>query len=90
MFTQADLLRLLHARPFTAFRLHLSDGGHADVLSHQAIVAGRRSAVIWMMEGDADRWSLVCYMHVTRVELLLPATPPAGPQEPPGEPAPVA
>src|SRR5947208_494465 len=62
MFTQNDLLHLMNARPFTAFRLHMSDGGHVDVISPEsvAVAVGRRTAVICFLEED-DRWQMVYY-----------------------------
>ena len=88
MFAQGDLQNLLRARPFTAFRLHLSDGGHVDVLSSEAVVAQRRSAIVSLMDED-DHWALVHYLHVTRVELPVSGPPPLSPPpEPEGEPSP--
>jgi hypothetical protein len=83
MFTMEELQKLLRARPFTAFRLHMSDGGKVDVISPESTVAGRRTAIVCFLEGDSDRWQLVYYMHVTRVEMLVSGSPPFPP--PPGE-----
>lgn len=95
MFTLNDLRALLQAKPFAAFRLHLSDGGQVDVLSHEAVLLTRRHALIGLMESNetvADRWTIVAYMHITRAELLKsgapPLSPPPGPSETP-HPAPV-
>ena len=81
----------MNARPFTAFRLHMSDGGHVDVISPEsvAVAVGRRTAVICFLEED-DRWQMVYYMHVTRAELLKPSGPPfsGSPPEPTGQPTP--
>lgn len=91
MFTQNDLRTLLHAKPFTPFRLWLSDGGHIDVLSPEVASPGRHYALIWLYDpnsGDEgfDRHSTVWYPHVTRHEALKkgdsPFVPPA---EPPSE-----
>jgi hypothetical protein len=91
MFTAEELRSLLRIRPFTAFRLHLSDGGHLDVLSPEAVLVTRRCAVVGLMDPAsqdpfADRWVVAWYMHVTRVEMLVPGSPPFSP--PPGEPSP--
>lgn len=90
MLTQGDLQNLLRARPFTAFRLHTSDGGRVDVLSPESVVAGRRSAIVCIMEGDSDRWQLVYYLHVARAELLVPGPPPFSPPDRTEEPSPVS
>ena len=94
MFTSDDMARLVHARPFTAFRLHVSDGGQVDVLSSEAVLMTRRCAVIGLMDPDAmdtlaDRWTVVWYMHVTRAEMLVSGAPPfSAPPGPAGEPSP--
>ena len=90
MFTADDLRALLAARPFVPFRLVLSDGAAVEVRSPEVALPGRRFAVIGLLDPDArdtlfDRWAVVWYMHVTRVELLgagqRPFTPPSGPAD---------
>jgi hypothetical protein len=92
MFTLEDLRGLLNARPFVPFRFHLSDGGTVDVRSPEVVAAGRRFAGIVLLDPDAtdsalDRWCIVWYIHVTRVEQLgagpPPFSPPAGPADSP-------
>jgi hypothetical protein len=81
MFTLDDLRALLNARPFVAFRLHLSDGGHIDVRHREFVMAGRRYAVVALPEPtqpDAafDRNMVVWYFHVARAEQLDDSSPP--------------
>ncbi|HTU20072.1 MAG TPA: hypothetical protein VMG10_18550 [Gemmataceae bacterium] len=92
MFTLDDLRNLLSARPFVPFRMHLSEGAAVDVRSQEVVLPGRRFAVIGLLDPDAtdtafDRWAVVWYMHVTRVEMLGAGSPPfsapSGPAESP-------
>jgi hypothetical protein len=92
-----DTLRaLLDAQPFQPFRLYLSDGGSVDVRSREQVFPLRNGAVIGLLDPQAtdtvfDRFTIVWYLHVSRVEMLTsgppPLTPPAGPSETPS-PAP--
>jgi hypothetical protein len=93
MFTPGDLAALLAARPFVSFRLHLSDGGSVEVRSPEVVSVGRRFALVGLLDPGAtdtlfDRWAVVWYLHVTRVEMLDAGppplnAPPAGPAEAP-------
>jgi hypothetical protein len=92
MFTLGDMRALLQARPFVPFRLWLSDGGHVDVRSAELVMAGKRFALIGLLDPDArdtafDRYATVWYLHVARLEMLQPGTPPfstpPGPSETP-------
>jgi len=81
MFGAADLLNLLHARPFVPFHLILSDGGTVEVRTPEVVVAGRRFVLVGLLDADAndrlvDRWTVVWYMHVTRAEQLAAGLPP--------------
>ncbi len=81
MFTASDMLALLGAKPFTPFRLYMSDGSKVMIPSRELVFPGRRMAVIGILdptESDTlyDRWTTVYYMHVTRHELLNPSTMP--------------
>ncbi len=83
MFTANELLSLIKARPFNPFRLTLSDGGVVEVRSPEVVSVGRNRAIIGLLDPNAtdtlyDRWVLVWYMHVTRVELLNAGPSPAG------------
>lgn len=96
MFTQEDLRALLNAKPFTPFRLWLSDGGHVDVRSPEVVSPGRRYAIVWLLDASAadedfDRHATVWYLHVTRHEALKGGDSPfLAPGDPPSEtPAPV-
>lgn len=98
MFTANNLQTLLNAQPFVLFRLYMSDGGTVEVRSREQVLIGRHFAVVGILDPEAkdtlfDRWTVVWYMHVTRVEQLgpglLPMTsPPTGPAGTPS-PAPV-
>ena len=95
MFTGNDLQALLNRRPFVPFRLKLSDGGTVEVISRELVIPGRRYAVVGLLDPDAkdtliDRWTVVWYMHVTRIEDINPGAPPFA-ESPPatGEPRPV-
>jgi hypothetical protein len=81
MFTLNSMLALLNAQPFVPFRFHMSDGGTVDVPSRELVMAGRTFAVVGILDPNRndsvmDRWTTVWYMHVTRVEMLRPGTPP--------------
>jgi hypothetical protein len=82
MFTSNAMLALLDARPFAPFRMHTSDGAaHVDVLSQELVIPGRNFAVVGILEPAlsnrlANRWVTVWFMHVTRVEMLNPGSPP--------------
>ncbi len=87
MFTLDDMRSLLNRRPFTPFRIYLSDGEPVEVPSSELVLPGRRFAVIGLLDPGAtdtafDRWTVVWYMHVTRVEMLRPGPPPLS--QPPG------
>ena len=97
MFTREDLHKLLNDKPFTPFRLWLSDGGHVDVRTPEVVSPGRRYAIIWFFEPNTvdenfDRHATVWYMHVTRHEALKAGDSPLfSPGEPPsGTPAPAS
>ena len=95
MFTGNDMRALLTTKPFVPFQLVLSDGRTISVLSPEIVTAGRRYAVIGILDADQtdtffDRYVIVYYMHVTAVEMLqagepsFAAPPTAGPS---GSPA---
>src|SRR5690349_9033300 len=81
MFTADHLRTLLRRQPFVPFRLVLSDGGQVIVRTPEVVLPGRGFAVIGLLDENApdglfDRWTVVWYMHVTRVETLVPGGPP--------------
>jgi hypothetical protein len=92
MFTYGDMRALLQARPFVPFRLWLSDGGFVDIRSPEVVIAGKRFALVGLLDPNSadtafDRYATVWYLHVTRHEMLTPgAAPfssPPGPAEAP-------
>ncbi|HEY7327020.1 MAG TPA: hypothetical protein VH592_05245 [Gemmataceae bacterium] len=95
MFTQRDLRTRLNARPFTPFRLWLSDGGHVDIRSPEVASPGRNYAIVWFFDPNKpdegfDHHGTIWYMHVTRHEALKQGDSPfQQPSEPPsGTPTP--
>jgi hypothetical protein len=93
MFGAADLMTLLHARPFVPFRLILSDGGTVEVRTPEVVMPGRRFALVGLLDADAkyslfDRWMTVWYMHVSRAEQMVAGAPPFAPPGPADSPAP--
>jgi hypothetical protein len=93
MFTRDDLLALLSAAPFTAFRLHLSDGGTVDIRSREIVMPLKRYAVVALPNpsnpaAGADRHATIDYMHVTRTEMLWPVPFPGDGTATAGGPAP--
>jgi hypothetical protein len=90
MLTFDDLRSLLNARPFVPFRLWLSDGGSVDVRSQEQVLPLRRLAVVALLDPETigsayDRFTIVSYLHVTRVEHLNPGAPPFSPPLGPAE-----
>ena len=65
-----EIRKLLHARPFRAFVIHVADGGRL-VVKHEDFVAlsptGR--TMIVYRPGPADDYEVVDLMLVTRLEL---------------------
>jgi hypothetical protein len=87
MITLDDLRALLNTQPFVPFRLWLSDGGFVDVPSREFVMAGKRFAIIGLLDANAtdmvfDRYTPVWYSHVRRHEMLNPGTPPFTPPSP--------
>ncbi len=90
MFTRNDLLVLLAARPFVPFRLHMSDGGTIDIPSREVVLPGRHQVLVGLLDPDAtdtafERWTVIWYLHVTRVEQLRPGAPPFSSPDTPTE-----
>jgi len=70
-----DLLELLRAKPFEAFRLHLSDGSAFDVRHPDMAIVQRSKVTVAVPgpegpEGPAERTVNCSLMHITRTELL--------------------
>jgi hypothetical protein len=88
MFTAENLLAILNTQPFVPFRFVMSDGGSIEVRSREVVSIGRHFAVVGLLDPGAtdtffDRWAVVWYMHVSRVEFLSAGKPPFSP---PGNP----
>src|SRR5208282_3068638 len=89
MFTADDLLTLLTAVPFVPFRLVPSDGGSVAVRRRDFVTAGRRYAVVGIVDPAApdapfDRHAVVWYLHGSRVETLVTGRPPFSEPPPAG------
>ncbi len=81
MFTLDHFRALLNARPFVPFRLHTSDGTSVDIRSPEQVLLLRQLAVIALLDPQAadmvgNRFMVVWYLHVSKVEMLGPGTPP--------------
>lgn len=94
MFTQNDLRTLLNSKPFTPFRLWLSDGGHIDIRSPEVASPGKHYAIVWVFDPNQpdkgfDSHSTIWYMHVTRHQALQSGDSPfqTPGDTPPGTPA---
>lgn len=86
IFNLAYMQFLLKARPFVPFRLVMSDGGTVDVKTPEVVLTGKHFAIVGMLDPKAtgtviDRWTTVWYMHVSRVEQLIPGAPPLFPPQ---------
>lgn len=95
MFNAAALMSLLNAKPFAPFRFVMSDGGTMTVPSREMVLPGRAFAVVGIPEPKrsetlADLWTTVWFMHVSRIEMLNPGSPPftAPPASPSESPTP--
>jgi hypothetical protein len=92
MFTLNDMRGLLRANPFVPFKLVQSDGGLVEVLHRDFASAGRRYAVVGLVDPEApdapfDQHVVVWYTYVTRVEMMDKGRPPLS-EPPPNGPAP--
>jgi hypothetical protein len=83
MFTYDDLRRLLTSAPFVPFRMYLSEGNFIEVRHPELVIPGRRYAIIGLVDPttpDApfDRHAVIFYLHVNRVETIIPSQFPGG------------
>ena len=64
-----ELNRLVRARPFEAFRLHVSDGTAYDVTHPEQILIGRRTSHLGLGNGEGpfQKIAVVSNLHITRV-----------------------
>jgi hypothetical protein len=68
-----DLFAAIRRRPFTPFRLHVSDGSSHDIGHPAMILVTRRSAIL-ALPGDptqvAERALTIAMVHVSRIDEL--------------------
>jgi hypothetical protein len=81
VFTAEAMERLLKTKPFVPFRLILSDGGSVDVPTPEVALLGQRFVVVGKLDPKTNYkfiewWTMVYYLHVSRVEYLAPGQPP--------------
>ena len=70
-----DITRFVHARPFRAFRIHLTDGAEFDICHPELVMVGRSTVVIGISTGDGsepvfDRLVHCDLAHITRAEAI--------------------
>ncbi len=75
-----DVVQALQAKPFRAFRIHVSDGGTFEIRHPEILMVTRHAAIIGLQGNgpgalsDAypviERHSVVDLLHITRIETL--------------------
>ena len=69
-----DLHDRLHAQPFEAFRLHMTDGSFYEVRHPESVLLGRRTAVVGVKETSSqnyyDRFVTVSLVNIVRLEAV--------------------
>jgi len=70
-----DLLELLRAAPFEAFRIHLSDGAVFEIRHPDMAIVQRSKVTVAVPgpkgpDGPAERTVNCALVHITRTELL--------------------
>jgi len=80
--SRTDLLKRVKQRPFSPFRLIVSEGAAYDIRHPEQLMVARDSAVIGL-EGAPDQdfyetTVLVDLLHIVRLEPLAAATPATG------------
>ena len=70
-----DLLELLRAAPFEAFRIHLSDGAAFEIRHPDMAIVQRSKVTVAVPgprgpDGPAERTVNCALVHITRTELL--------------------
>jgi hypothetical protein len=70
--TRSDLLNRLGDRPFSPFRVHVSDGTVLDVVNPTMVIVGETTAVLptlWTTDEEgrhyAKRWRTLALAHLT-------------------------
>ncbi|MGH7173430.1 MAG: hypothetical protein ACRELF_20100, partial [Gemmataceae bacterium] len=71
------LLRMIRARPFTPFRIHLDDGTVYRVNHPELVMVGIASAVVAFPDEQRPEfyssWEIVDLRHIVRLERIEPA-----------------
>jgi len=70
-----DILDLLRAKPFRAFRIHMSDGQQFEVRHPELAMVGRNVVIVGIParkgpEGMIDRTVNCALLHITTTELV--------------------
>ena len=70
-----DILGLLRARPFQAFRISLSDGAQYDIRHPELAIVGRSVVTLGLagpegLDTPVEQTVNVALIHITRTELL--------------------
>ena len=71
--SQQDLFDMLRLRPFSPFRVHVTDGTVYEIRHPEMMVVGRTSALVFfppesMPLPAIDRYESVALLHITRME----------------------
>jgi hypothetical protein len=74
----ADLLRMVRARPFSPFRIHLDDGTVYRINHPELVMVGIASAIVAFRDEQRPElyssWEIVDLRHIVRIERIEPAT----------------
>ena len=70
-----DLLSALRRRPFTPFRLHVSDGTTYEIRHPELLMVALASAVVGLTSAgqlfpQVERYEIVDLLHIVRLEPL--------------------
>ena len=72
VFTPDDILRLVRQRPFTPFRIHMSDGAASYVDHPELVWVYPRRVLLGVpsrKEGLMQDWHDCALMHITQLEV---------------------
>lgn len=71
--TRADLLNRLNDRPFSPFRVHVSDGAVLEIKHPMMVIVGKTTAVLpttWETDEEGEpmptRWRTLALAHLTQ------------------------
>ena len=74
----ADLLRMIRARPFAPFRIHLDDGTVYRINHPELVMVGIASAIVAFPDEQHPElyssWEIVDLRHIVRLERIEPAS----------------